>query len=225
MVSKMLTKKERYFIWNIVHPIRTIKELMGSDNYPILNDHDYSILKDLVGSICSKVLHIFEQAEFSVEHGKPKRNELNGSDNSFHRILSYGIKHKHGVVNNPNYSNVELITPICAYVFSDKKKYDYFYRPQLVTDDGESHCVLEDLDHCINEIINLYQLRIAPQNKMLDIKERYDLVDDTPVIKLRDIYGIYPKGFGATTELQMHKLIDDKWVCSNMGCTFNVSSS
>lgn len=54
----MLTNQERYFIWNILYPSNEIKRLIGLLNQPIYNDDQYSLLKERIGLLCAKVLHV-----------------------------------------------------------------------------------------------------------------------------------------------------------------------
>jgi len=220
----MIDNKTRYFIWNFYHPIQEIKALIGASTHPVFNDERYSLLKEKLGSMCSKILHLFEQPEFSSVHGIEKRNELNGLGGSFHRILSYGIKHKHGAVTNNHYSDFELNTPICIHIFPEKARYDYFYHPKLVGDDEEENSLLDDLECCLFEIIDMFGIQIDSQNRMFEVGERYDYEDEKLTIQLTDTYGIYTSDIRLQSRTHIHifKLIDNDWVPTDHGFEFKL---
>lgn len=221
----MIDKKIRYFVWRFYYPVQEIKTLIGANTHPIFNDEQYSLLKDKLGSICINILHIFEQPEFSSIHGITKRNELNQLNSRFHRVLSYGIKYKHGEVTNPHYSNFQLNTPICAYIFAENGKYDYFYHPNLVGEDGIQHSLLDDLEYCLLQIIDMFGLSIKSMNKMFEIKEKYEYKDDKLRIQLIDNYSIYSTGFMEGSSINIFKFIGNDWVPTDHAFEFKLVPS
>ena len=94
----MRTKQERYFICKVLFPFQEIIQLIiGMDN-PTYFDDEYSPLIDKIENMCIQMLNIFEQKEFYKIYGKEKRDSLNNNSKEFHRILSLGIKSKHGEI-------------------------------------------------------------------------------------------------------------------------------
>jgi len=207
----MLTNQERYFIWSILHPSNELRGLAGLDGQPIYNDDQYSLLKERIGLLCTKVLHIFEQPDFSTSHGTSKRNELNGNDPRFHRVLSYGIKEKHGSINKQYYSNFELCIPLSAYVFSDELMYDYFYHPTLKDGSGNEFSLLEDLSHAVNYLISLYGLNIKKPEPMFKLAPKYSISDNTVNLHPVDTYGYIENGMSSSTNLRTFEISNDDW--------------
>jgi hypothetical protein len=212
----MLTNQERYFIWNIIHPCNELKTLIGLSNPPIYNDDQYSILKERIGLLCTKVLHIFEQPEFSTAHGKAKREELNKNDSMFHRVLSYGIKEKHGSINSQYYSVYVLNLPLSAYVFSNELKYDYFYHPMLKNDSNVEFSLLEDLTHVINILISLYALNIKEIEPLFQPSSKYAISNNTVNLHPIDIYGYFDNGSTASINLRTFDFSNDKWTAVDL---------
>lgn len=208
----MLTNQERYFIWNIVHPLNEIKQLIGVVGQPIYNDDQYSLLKERIGLLCAKVLHIFEQPEFSRVHGKAKREKLNESDASFHRVLSYGIIEKHGLITNKYYSEFDLEIPLSAYVYVDELKYDYFYHPNLISINSEKFSLLDDLSNVIEALISLYRLNITGVEPLFQPSPKYSITNNTVNLHPIDIYNYFDKGMTSSVNIRTYKQLDDDWV-------------
>ncbi len=208
----MLTNQERYFIWNIIHPCNELKALIGLSGQPIYNDDQYSILKERIGLLCTKILHIFEQPEFSASYGKTKREELNQNDSMFHRVLSYGIKEKHGSINSKYYSGYDLRLPLSAYVFSNELKYDYFYHPMLKDDDNVEFSLLEDLTHVINSLITLYILNIKEIEPLFQPYPKYAVANNTVHLHPVDIYGYFNNGTTKSVNLRTFEFLNNKWI-------------
>jgi|GEM_PF-3271362 hypothetical protein len=207
----MLTNSERYFIWNIIHPCNELRTLIGLSSQPIYHDDKYSILKERIGLLCTKVLHVFEQPEFSSLYGKTKREELNKNDSKFHRVLSYGIKEKHGSINNQYYSSYNLSLPLSAYAFSSELKYDYFYHPTLNNDTNDEFSLLEDLTHVINSLIRLYGLNINEIECLFKPSTKYTIANNTINIHLVDIYGYFDNGKTESINLRTFEFSNNKW--------------
>lgn len=208
----MLTNQERYFIWNIVHPSNEIKRLIGVMGRPIYNDDQYSFLKERIGLLCAKVLHIFEQPEFSVVYGKAKREELNRTDACFHRVLSYGIKEKHGQVTNSHYSEFNLNIPLSAYVYQERLRYDYFYHPNLINSNSEEFSLLEDLSHVIGALVSLYGLNITRVEPMFRPSPKYPIENNTVHLHPVDIYKYFGSGMTSNINIRTYQQREEKWV-------------
>ncbi|NOH73444.1 hypothetical protein F0225_19220 [Vibrio pectenicida] len=212
----MLDNKVRYFIWNVIHPINEIFHLVGKKSLPIYNDDQYSLLQEKLGRVCAKVLHVFEQPEFSTEHGIAKRNELNKEGGAFHRVLSFGIKEKHGRVSSQNYSEFDLIIPLCAYLYTDSKTYDYFYAPQLRDEGGREYSILEDLEHCISSLIALYDLRIQFNIKLCAIEPKYSVENETVNLHTIDSYNYFENGMTSSCNLRTFEFSGNSWVPADL---------
>lgn len=208
----MLTDQERYFIWNIVHPCNEIKHLVGLAGQPIYNDDQYSLLKERIGLLCAKVLHIFEQPEFSTVYGKEKREELNRNDASFHRVLSYGIKEKHGQIASRHYSEFDLKIPLSAYVYRNELKYDYFYHPILIGENPEEFSLLFDFSHVIETLASLYNLNVAMMKPMFDPLPRYKIINNTINMHPIDIYNYFDSGMTSSLQIRTYEQHDNNWI-------------
>ncbi|MDR9499475.1 MAG: hypothetical protein RI556_09895 [Hydrogenovibrio sp.] len=208
----MLTNQERYFIWNIVHPSNEIKHLIGVMGQPIYNDDQYSLLKERIGLLCAKVLHIFEQPEFSVAYGKKKREEMNRNDACFHRVLSYGIKEKHGQITNKHYSELNLNIPLSVYVYQERLKYDYFYHPNLINSNSEEFSLLEDLSHAIGTLVSLYGLSIKGMEPMFQPSPKYPVENNTIHLHPIDIYNYFGNGMTSSINIRTYEQCEGKWV-------------
>lgn len=208
----MLTNQERYFIWNILYPSNEIKRLIGLLNQPIYNDDQYSLLKERIGLLCEKVLHIFEQPEFSHIHGKTKREELNQNDNSFHRVLSYGIKEKHGQITNKYYSEFDLHIPLSVYIYKNDMKYDYFYHPTLKNSNSEEFSLLKDLSHVINTLISLYGLNISKVESMFQTNPKYQIGNNTINLHPIDTYNYFDNGMTSSVNIRTYEQNNGDWI-------------
>ncbi len=195
-----------------MHPCNEIKHLIGLIGQPIYNDDQYSLLKERIGLLCSKTLHIFEQPEFSQKHGKSKREELNQNDDSFHRVLSYGIKEKHGRVTSRHYSDFDLNIPLSTYVYQDELKYDYFYHPNLISKNFEEFSLLDDLSHVIGTLIFLYGLNIKEMEPMFQPYPKYPITNNTINLHTIDIYNYFDNGMTSNINIRTYEQRVGDWV-------------
>lgn len=198
-------------MWNVIHPYDELLNILNNKGHVEYFDHEYSPLIDKVSNLCNKILNVFEQSEFSSEHGKMKRNELNGSDEIFNRIFSFGIKSKHGSVASSYYIDVNLQLPVSIYYDRKNNSYSYRYTPLLNNND-----FIDDFNYVIMKIIELYSLRISFKNlNKEDIK--YEIkTDNTIYVKLSDTFNYYGNGMTESISLRTLELINTDWVLTDL---------
>ncbi len=212
----MRTLQERYFISNILFPLHDLNSLLSNaEQLPTYFDDQYSPLKEKIGNICEKVLHLFEQPVFSEVHGIKKRNELNNSDSSFHRILSYGIKEKHGNVNSKYYSDTNLTLPCGAYYHEEDNKYDYGYTP-IILNGGNSFYFLDDIDHVILSLIQLYKLNLSPIQTLRPTTKKFDVVDDSILLRFFDRFKYWDDGMANSANIRTYTFQNLSWVPADL---------
>ena len=170
----MLKNNERYFISNIIYPYNELINMISQNGKIDYCDNEYSPLIDKVSNLCIKILSLFEQNEFCSIHNTSKRNDLNNSDPIFHRILSYGIKAKHGKISSSYYSDFDLKLPISIFYNPDTNIYFYKYTPLI---DGEDF--IENFEYIIQYLIKLYSLNIKFVNNHKVIEHK--ILDDNTI--------------------------------------------
>lgn len=211
----MRTNQERYFISNIIFPLQELVQLLlNHGDIPIYFDDQYSQPKEKIRNLCIQVLSIFEQPEFinffGEGKGRDKRNEINKNDPAFHRILSHGIKAKHGAVNNKFYSDTELQLPLSVFYYGTEKKYDYKYTPIMKIGKEEFH-FFNDIEHVVRSLISLYQLRIDAPRIPWTATLKYNVDGHLIKLSVLDIFSFYDEGMTSSSNIRTFKLIDNLW--------------
>lgn len=150
----MSLEKEKYFYWNILYPFLEIESKLLNKVY---FDQEFSPLRFEIENLCIKILSIFEYPLFDK---KQERENLNkNKSSSLHRVLSLGIKSKHGVVTNKNYSDIDLTLPLVLIYYPEQEKYNYAY-DILSQYNGKENRFFNDITLVISEMIDLFSLKI-----------------------------------------------------------------
>ena len=211
----MLTNKDRYFISNIIYPFQELVQIIYDSRGILYFDDKYSPLKDKVDHLCTKILHVFEQNEFSSEHGISKRNDLNQSDEMYKRILSYAIKVKHGNVTNRHYIDVDLTLPISVFYIESENTYTTRYTPLL-----NEHDFITDYHFIIKHLIELYDLQITFDMKLHE-KIQY-VRDNTIFVELQDIFNYKENGMTESMSIRTLKLVNEEWIPSDLALNIDI---
>jgi len=206
----MHNDRVRYFLWNVFHPFDELLETLQNKGELEYYDDKYSPLLDKVAMLCIKILNIFEDPIFSSVHGINKRNELNNSDEVFHRILSFGIKAKHGKITSKYYDEFHLDLPLSVFYNENTNKYFYKYTPLIDNID-----FVKDFRYIIDKLIELYSLRITYHQKFEDML--FDMTEDnTFYLTTIDTYNFYQNLMTHSCKIRTLKFKNGEWIVDDL---------